>query len=204
MAKAKASFDTTSSRGSHREPCHYIYGLVCRQTGITQSPIAASVIWFLNFIYRMQGWSPSCWLWSQLSLVLLCWLDWTGRAKKVLYFSVIMHFSCQAQTFDARIASKGSWIISFYGCSLALLYAYNASNTSGHTKKVTINAMTLASFGLGNIVGTETFLPKDAPSTFNFLTFYACLISASPFQTIYLGRYRFSFSYHLKCSLASR
>jgi MFS transporter, ACS family, allantoate permease len=55
------------------------------------------------------------------------------------------------------------WIIGFYGCSLSLLYAYNASNTAGHTKKVTINAMTLASFGLGNIIGTETFLPKDAP-----------------------------------------
>ena len=40
---------------------------------------------------------------------------------------------------------------------------YNASNTSGHTKKVTVNAMTLAAFCVANIVGTETFLPKDAP-----------------------------------------
>ncbi|KAL5527492.1 hypothetical protein ACEPAG_6283 [Sanghuangporus baumii] len=56
-----------------------------------------------------------------------------------------------------------SWIVGFYGCSLAILYAYNASNTSGHTKKVTVNAMTLAAFSLGNIIGTETFLPKDAP-----------------------------------------
>ncbi|KAI5114806.1 hypothetical protein M0805_009447, partial [Coniferiporia weirii] len=39
-----------------------------------------------------------------------------------------------------------SWIISFYGCSLALIYAYNASNTSGHTKKITVNAMTLTAF----------------------------------------------------------
>ncbi|EJD01337.1 MFS general substrate transporter [Fomitiporia mediterranea MF3/22] len=56
-----------------------------------------------------------------------------------------------------------SWIVGFYGCSLAILYAYNASNTSGHTKKATVNAMTLASFALGNVIGTETFLPKDAP-----------------------------------------
>ncbi|OCB91704.1 MFS general substrate transporter [Sanghuangporus baumii] len=56
-----------------------------------------------------------------------------------------------------------SWIVNFDGCALALLYAYNASNTSGHTKKVTVNAMTLVSFSLGNAIGTETFLPKDAP-----------------------------------------
>ncbi|PAV21062.1 MFS general substrate transporter [Pyrrhoderma noxium] len=56
-----------------------------------------------------------------------------------------------------------TWIIGFYGCSLALLYAYNASNTAGHTKKATINALTLSAFSLGNVIGTETFLPKDAP-----------------------------------------
>lgn len=61
------------------------------------------------------------------------------------------------------------------------MYAYNASNTSGHTKKViilyhiatlfdsylfknTINAITLVSFGVGNIIGTEIFQPKDAPA----------------------------------------
>lgn len=56
-----------------------------------------------------------------------------------------------------------TYIIGAYGSSLAILYAYNASNTSGHTKKVTVNAMTLAAFCVANIVGTETFLPADAP-----------------------------------------
>ena len=63
-----------------------------------------------------------------------------------------------------------NWIIGFYGCSLAILYAYNASNTSGHTKKVTVNAMTLSAFSLGNVIGTETFLPKDAPGRSSKLT----------------------------------
>ncbi|PSR73607.1 hypothetical protein PHLCEN_2v10526 [Hermanssonia centrifuga] len=57
-----------------------------------------------------------------------------------------------------------NYIIGTFGSSLAIIYAWNASNTSGHTKKVTINAMTLAAFCLGNIIGTETFLPKDAPN----------------------------------------
>jgi len=57
-----------------------------------------------------------------------------------------------------------TYIIGFYGSSLAIVYAYNASNTAGHTKKSTINAITLATFAAGNIVGTEIFQPKDAPA----------------------------------------
>ncbi|KII94789.1 hypothetical protein PLICRDRAFT_192065 [Plicaturopsis crispa FD-325 SS-3] len=56
-----------------------------------------------------------------------------------------------------------TYIIGTFGSSLSTTYAWNASNTSGHTKKVTLNAMTLAAFCIGNIVGTETFLPADAP-----------------------------------------
>jgi len=56
-----------------------------------------------------------------------------------------------------------SWIIGTFGAALSQVYAYNATNIAGHTKKVTINAMTLFSFALGNIIGTEIFLPKDAP-----------------------------------------
>ncbi|KAF5322435.1 hypothetical protein D9619_000429 [Psilocybe cf. subviscida] len=57
----------------------------------------------------------------------------------------------------------GVYLIGTFGSALASVYAYNASNTSGHTKKSTINAMTLVSFGVGNIIGTEIFQPKDAP-----------------------------------------
>jgi len=44
-----------------------------------------------------------------------------------------------------------------------LCYAWNASNTGGHTKKVTVNAFTLFTFGVGSVVGTYIFLPQDAP-----------------------------------------
>jgi len=57
-----------------------------------------------------------------------------------------------------------SWLIGTVGAGLSLVYAYNASNIAGHTKKVTINAMTLFTFGLGNIIGTEIFPPGDAPN----------------------------------------
>ncbi|KAF2094627.1 MFS general substrate transporter [Rhizodiscina lignyota] len=44
-----------------------------------------------------------------------------------------------------------------------LCYAWNASNTGGHTKKVTVNSFTLFTFGVGSVVGTYIFLPQNAP-----------------------------------------
>ncbi|KAJ7744518.1 MFS general substrate transporter [Mycena maculata] len=57
----------------------------------------------------------------------------------------------------------GVYLIGTFGSALSTVYAYNASNTSGHTKKSTINAMTLVTFAVGNIIGTQIFQPKDAP-----------------------------------------
>ncbi|KAG0709518.1 MFS general substrate transporter [Suillus ampliporus] len=58
----------------------------------------------------------------------------------------------------------GSYLIGTFGSTLSLIYAYNASNTSGYTKKLTINALTMTFFCVGNIIGTEIFQPKDAPA----------------------------------------
>ncbi|KAF9055155.1 MFS general substrate transporter [Hymenopellis radicata] len=57
-----------------------------------------------------------------------------------------------------------SYLINTFGSGLSIVYAYNASNTSGHTKKSTLNALTMVAFCVGNIVGAEIFLPKDAPA----------------------------------------
>ncbi|TFK73159.1 MFS general substrate transporter [Pluteus cervinus] len=56
-----------------------------------------------------------------------------------------------------------TYLIGMFGSSLSIIYAYNASNTSGYTKKATVNAMTLVAFSVGNVIGTEIFLPQDAP-----------------------------------------
>ncbi|KIJ20151.1 hypothetical protein PAXINDRAFT_7408 [Paxillus involutus ATCC 200175] len=57
----------------------------------------------------------------------------------------------------------GTYLIGTFGSTLSTIYVYNASNTSGYTKKLTVNALTLTFFCLGNIIGTEIFQPKDAP-----------------------------------------
>lgn len=56
-----------------------------------------------------------------------------------------------------------SFLTGTFGAAFGLLLAWNASNIAGHSKKVTANALTLVSFCVGNILGTQTFQNKEAP-----------------------------------------
>ena len=56
-----------------------------------------------------------------------------------------------------------SFLTGTFGAAFMLLLAWNASNIAGHSKKVTANAMTMVSFAVGNISGTQTFQNKEAP-----------------------------------------
>ncbi|KAK7739024.1 hypothetical protein SLS53_005922 [Cytospora paraplurivora] len=70
-----------------------------------------------------------------------------------------------AFTADDNKGAKlaGNYLTNVIGSSLPLLYSYSGANYSGHTKKVTMNAILLMSFCLGNIIGPLTFRGKDAP-----------------------------------------
>lgn len=57
----------------------------------------------------------------------------------------------------------GNYLTNCIGASLPLLYSWVAANIAGHTKKVTMNAILLMSFCLGNIIGPLTFRQADAP-----------------------------------------
>ena len=56
-----------------------------------------------------------------------------------------------------------SFLSGTFGAAFMLLLAWNASNLAGHSKKVTANALTLISFCVGNILGTQTFQQTQAP-----------------------------------------
>lgn len=65
---------------------------------------------------------------------------------------------------DAKVGKLiGNYLTNCIGASLPLLYAWVAANIAGHTKKVTMNAILLMSFCLGNIIGPLTFRQSDAP-----------------------------------------
>ncbi|KAF2829055.1 allantoin permease [Ophiobolus disseminans] len=58
----------------------------------------------------------------------------------------------------------GNYLTNCIGASLPLLYSWVAANIAGHTKKVTMNAILLISFCLGNIIGPLTFRQADQPN----------------------------------------
>ncbi|KAI5856784.1 allantoate permease [Durotheca rogersii] len=66
---------------------------------------------------------------------------------------------------DAKAALlTGNYLTNTIGAALPMLYSYAAANVAGHTKKVTANAMLLAAFCLGNIIGPLTFRDADRPA----------------------------------------
>ncbi|KAB8303029.1 hypothetical protein EYC80_004483 [Monilinia laxa] len=68
-----------------------------------------------------------------------------------------------SETFkDVRV-----WIVYIYILLSSIpnggLSNFSTSNIAGHTKKVTLNSMTLVSFTVKNILGTQTFQQSQAP-----------------------------------------
>ncbi|RMY87050.1 hypothetical protein D0862_10776 [Hortaea werneckii] len=58
----------------------------------------------------------------------------------------------------------GNYLTHVVGAFLPCAYSFSAANHAGHTKKVSMNALLLMSFCLGNILGPLTFRTKDAPA----------------------------------------
>lgn len=57
----------------------------------------------------------------------------------------------------------GNYLTNCVGAALPLVYSVAGANVAGHTKKVTMNAIVLMAFCLGNILGPLTFRTKDEP-----------------------------------------
>ncbi|KZT13006.1 MFS general substrate transporter [Laetiporus sulphureus 93-53] len=123
------------------------------------------------------------------------WSDRSGERMLPIVFTLVPTIVGAAMLVALNgLEEKGpllfaSYIIGTYGSSLSQIYAYNASNTSGHTKKVTVNAMTLAAFCVANIVGTETFQAKDAPGYLPGKISVLTLLSAEVFLCLFMRRY---------------
>lgn len=69
---------------------------------------------------------------------------------------------------DGEPKNKGALLFAMYlsntfTAAFMLLLVWNASNIGGHTKKVTVNAMTLVLYCAGNIWGTQSFRQSEAP-----------------------------------------
>lgn len=57
----------------------------------------------------------------------------------------------------------GYYLIYGYPVGSVLILSLISSNTAGYTKKITVNAINLIAYCVGNAVGPQTFQAKDAP-----------------------------------------
>ncbi|SMR50892.1 unnamed protein product [Zymoseptoria tritici ST99CH_1E4] len=86
----------------------------------------------------------------------------------------------------------GNYLTNTIGASLPLLYSWVSANYAGHTKKVTMNAILLMSFCLGNIIGPLTFTGESAPgyvpAKITIIVTCAAAVCVAIILTLYYGR----------------
>jgi hypothetical protein len=57
----------------------------------------------------------------------------------------------------------GIYLVNFIVPTVMIAYQFTAANTSGHTKRSFSTTLMAFSFGVGNIIGPQTFRAQDAP-----------------------------------------
>lgn len=105
-----------------------------------------------------------------LSVLTATWASarFNARAINMILWSAIggiLGGSLLAFLPESNSAGKlaGNYLTHVVGAFLPCAYSFSAANQAGHTKKVTMNAVLLMSFCLGNILGPLTFRDEDAP-----------------------------------------
>ncbi len=64
-------------------------------------------------------------------------------------------------TKEVRLA--GLYLVNLASTPLICLLSCFSANTAGHTKKITVNALYLIGYCIGNVIGPQTFRDSDAP-----------------------------------------
>jgi predicted MFS family arabinose efflux permease len=83
----------------------------------------------------------------------------------------------------------GNYLTNFITAAFPLVYSIAGANIAGHTKKVTMNAILLMAFCLGNILGPLTFQTKDQPTYIPAKVAIVATVSVAIIFTILLRCY---------------
>lgn len=83
----------------------------------------------------------------------------TGMATSMLGMLLIV--CLPLANSNGRLA--GYYLTQSSATAFVALLSLLSSNVAGYTKKTTVAAMYLIGYCIGNIVGPQTFVPKDAP-----------------------------------------
>ncbi|KAK5268381.1 hypothetical protein LTR99_004214 [Exophiala xenobiotica] len=131
-----------------------------------------------------------------ISTILIGWLSdrWNDRSS-VMILSILPTIAAFAMMIGLDPGgvpkSKGALLFALYLCNsftsaFMLLLVWNASNLGGHTKKVTVNALTLVLYCAGNIAGTESFRAEEAPGYISGKAAIMSTLSAQVFVCLLL------------------
>jgi len=154
------------------------FGYTPRQALILNTPGGAiGVIFVLGTGYLSDKWN------DRSSVMLLCILP------TILGAGLMIGLDPNGVPKNKAGLLAASFLTGTFGATFMLLLAWNASNIAGHTKKVTVNAMTLVSFALGNILGTQTFQAKQAPGYISGKISIIATLSALCFMILTLRWY---------------
>ncbi len=105
-----------------------------------------------------------------ISALLCCYLpSYIGERCLIVSFisllsliGIVLQISLDASQKAGRLI--GVYLMNFNGALVALVYTWGAINTSGHTKRITRNTMTLMAFCIGCLLGPQQFRSKNAPN----------------------------------------
>lgn len=129
------------------------FGYSSQKALILNTPSGAVGIFFV----LLTGWLSD--KWNDRSLTMLICLIPTIFAA-----ALMIGFDPSGTPHNKGVLLFASYLSGTFGASFMLLLAWNASNLAGHSKKVTVNALTLVAFCLGNVLGTQTFQASAAPA----------------------------------------
>jgi ACS family allantoate permease-like MFS transporter len=97
-------------------------------------------------------------------------------AISLMAMTIALAASCMLAFAGPRnVRLAGYYLMYVYPVTTICALSCFASNTAGHTKKITTNAIFLIGYCIGNIVGPQTFVSKQAPSyTGGKISFVVC------------------------------
>ena len=85
----------------------------------------------------------------------------------------------------------GIYLVNAVVANTSILFGWAAANVAGSTKRSLCLALVNASFGVGSIVGPQTFQAKDAPQYYPAkVTLLATQAAAAFFATVLFGYYK--------------
>lgn len=105
-----------------------------------------------------------------------------GWRCAIIAVSVLFPLTCAVLMWQLPRDNKMSLLGAYYGfysywVPYVLCTSLPLANTSGHTKKVTVNAMFFVGYCVGNILGPQVFRANDAPTySRGYSGLVACLI----------------------------